>query len=355
MAVVGKNVSKNEQVTMMIDKLVERANHSLTKMRLLDQEEIDRIVREMALAGLDQHMPLAKLAIEETGRGVYEDKIIKNMFATEYIYHNIKYNKTVGVISESKQEGMVDIAEPVGVICGITPVTNPTSTTLFKSLISIKTRNPIIFPFHPSAQKCSSQAAKVVYEAAVKAGAPENCIQWVETPSIEATQQLMHHEGIAIILATGGSGMVRSAYSSGKPALGVGPGNVPCYIEKSANIKRAVNDLILSKTFDNGMICASEQAVIIDQDIYNDVKQELIDNNCYFLNKSEITQVEKNVMRETGVVNPDIVGKPAEEIAKLAGVKVPKNTKILLAEINGVGEKYPLSREKLSPDRKSVV
>src|SRR5699024_11484336 len=222
MAVVGKNVSKNEQVTMMIDKLVERANHSLTKMRLLDQEEIDRIVREMALAGLDQHMPLAKLAIEETGRGVYEDKIIKNMFATEYIYHNIKYNKTVGVISESKQEGMVDIAEPIGVICGITPVTNPTSTTMFKALISIKTGNPIIFAFHPSAQKSSSQAAQVLYDAAVKAGAPEGCIQWIEKPSIDATQQLMHHDRISLILATGGSVMVKSAYSSSKQALEIG-------------------------------------------------------------------------------------------------------------------------------------
>ncbi|MBU5468669.1 bifunctional acetaldehyde-CoA/alcohol dehydrogenase [Virgibacillus sp. MSJ-26] len=350
MTVVEKNVSKNEQVTMMIDKLVERANHSLAKLRLLDQEEIDRIVKEMALAGLDQHMPLAKLAIEETGRGVYEDKIIKNMFATEYIYHNIKYNKTVGVISESKQEGMVDIAEPVGVICGITPVTNPTSTTMFKALISIKTRNPIIFAFHPSAQKSSSQAAKVLYDAARKAGAPVDCIQWIETPSVEATQKLMNHDGISLILATGGSGMVKSAYSSGKPALGVGPGNVPCYIEQTADIKRAVNDLILSKTFDNGMICASEQAVIIDHKIYESVKSELIENNCYFLSESERKKVEKTVINEnTGSVNSDIVGKPAYEIAKLAGVEVNRNTKILLGEIEGVGPEFPLSREKLSP------
>lgn len=350
MTVVEKNVSKNEQVTMMIDKLVERANHSLAKLRLLDQEEIDRIVKEMALAGLDQHMPLAKLAIEETGRGVYEDKIIKNMFATEYIYHNIKYNKTVGVISESKQEGMVDIAEPVGVICGITPVTNPTSTTMFKALISIKTRNPIIFAFHPSAQKSSSQAAKVLYDAARKAGAPVDCIQWIETPSVEATQKLMNHDGISLILATGGSGMVKSAYSSGKPALGVGPGNVPCYIEQTADIKRAVNDLILSKTFDNGMICASEQAVIIDHKIYESVKSELIENNCYFLSESERKKVEKTVINEnTGSVNSDIVGKPAYEIAKLAGVEVNRDTKILLGEIEGVGPEFPLSREKLSP------
>lgn len=349
MTLKKKELSKVEQTSKMVDDLVDKANHALEEMKLLDQEKIDKIVQDMALAGLDQHMPLAKLAIQETQRGVYEDKIIKNIFATEYIHNNIKYNKTVGVIEENEHDGVVSIAEPVGVVCGITPVTNPTSTTLFKSLISIKTRNPIIFAFHPSAQKSSSQAAKVVYEAAVKAGAPENCIQWVETPSIEATQQLMHHDGIAIILATGGSGMVRSAYSSGKPALGVGPGNVPCYIEKSAKIKRAVNDLILSKTFDNGMICASEQAVIIDQEIFNEVKQELIDNNCYFLNKTEITKVEEVVISESGAVNPDIVGKPAYEIAKLAGVNVHENTKILLAELNGVGPKYPLSREKLSP------
>src|SRR5690625_2261102 len=319
MTLKQKEKSNNKQVSQMIDDLVTKGNKALEKMKQLDQATIDIIVNEMALAGLDQHMALAKLAIEETKRGVYEDKIIKNIFATEYIHNNIKYNKTVGVIEENDYDGIISIAEPVGVVCGITPVTNPTSTTMFKALIAIKTRNPIIFAFHPSAQKCSSQAAKVVYEAALKAGAPKNCIQWVEKPSIDATQLLMHHEGTALILATGGSGMVKAAYSSGKPALGVGPGNVPCYIEKTANIKRAVNDLILSKTFDNGMICASEQAVIIDQTIYNEVKKELIDNNCYFLNQTEKAKVEKIVIDEkSGSVNPVIVGKPAFEIAKLA-------------------------------------
>src|SRR5690625_3792231 len=231
MTLKQKEKSNNKQVSQMIDDLVTKGNKALEKMKQLDQATIDIIVNEMALAGLDQHMALAKLAIEETKRGVYEDKIIKNIFATEYIHNNIKYNKTVGVIEENELDGIVSIAEPVGVVCGITPVTNPTSTTMFKALIAIKTRNPIIFAFHPSAQKCSSQAAKVVYEAAVKAGAPENCIQWVETPSIEAAQQLMNHDGISLILATVGSGKIRSAYSSGKPALGVGPGNVPCYIE----------------------------------------------------------------------------------------------------------------------------
>ncbi len=351
MAVKTKKVDKKENETKkMIDELVSKANTALQKMKSLTQEQVDKIVHDMAIAGLDQHMPLAKLAVEETQRGVYEDKITKNIFATEYIHNNIKYNKTVGIIEENEHDGIVSIAEPVGVVCGITPVTNPTSTTLFKSLISIKTRNPIIFAFHPSAQKSSSQAAKVVYEAAIKAGAPKDCIQWIEKPALEATQYLMHHEGVSVILATGGAGMVKAAYSSGKPALGVGPGNVPCYIEKTAHIKRAVNDLILSKTFDNGMICASEQAVIIDQEIYQQVKDELIANNCYFLTEQEIAKVEKVVINEEkGAVNPAIVGKPAYEIAKLAGVKVDKNTKILLAEIDGVGPNYPLSREKLSP------
>lgn len=350
MVVVEKAVKEKQTVTQMVNVLVENGLNALKEFRSFDQEMINIIVKEMALAGLDQHMPLAKLAVEETGRGVYEDKIIKNMFATEYVYHNIKYDKTVGIINENEHEGMIEIAEPVGVIAGVTPVTNPTSTTMFKALISIKTRNPIIFAFHPSAQKCSSEAARVLRDAAIKAGAPKNCIQWIETPSLEATQALMNHSKISLILATGGAGMVKSAYSSGKPALGVGPGNVPCYIEKTANLHQAVNDLILSKTFDNGMICASEQAVIIDKEIYDVVKQEMIAYNCYFLNEEEKAKVEKLVINEQScAVNPVIVGMAASKIAQLAGVKVPDDTKILIAELKGVGPGYPLSREKLSP------
>ncbi|QST00340.1 bifunctional acetaldehyde-CoA/alcohol dehydrogenase [Pontibacillus sp. ALD_SL1] len=349
MAVEEKQL-KLEKASKMVDALVANGKKALVGMKELNQEQIDFIVKEMALAGLDQHMPLAKLAVEETKRGVYEDKIIKNLFSTEYIYHNIKYDKTVGVINDLSEEGMVEIAEPVGVIAGVTPVTNPTSTTMFKAITSIKTGNPIIFAFHPSAQKCSTEAARVVRDAAVRAGAPEHCVQWIETPSLEATQKLMTHDGISLILATGGAGMVKSAYSSGKPALGVGPGNVPCYIEKTANLKRSVNDLILSKTFDNGMICASEQAVIIDKEIYEDVKQEMIDNKCYFLNPEERAKVEKLVINEHScAVNADIVGKPAFEIAQMAGITVPKDTKILVAELKGVGPNDPLSREKLSP------
>ncbi len=348
---VEKKLDVQEQtVAENIDQLVANAQSALSEMKKLTQEQVNDIIKEMALAGLDKHMYLAKLAVEETGRGVYEDKIIKNIFATEYIYHNIKYQKTIGVVSENEHEGIVEIAEPIGVVAGVTPVTNPTSTTMFKSIISIKTGNPIIFAFHPSAQKCSSEAARTLYEAAVKAGAPEHCIQWIEKPSIEATQTLMKHDGVATILATGGPGMVKSAYSSGKPALGVGAGNVPCYIEKSADIKRAVNDLILSKTFDNGMICASEQAMIVDKDIYEQVKQEMIDNKCYFLSPAEKTKVEKLVINEeTCAVNPKIVGMKPVKIAEMAGVKVPEDTKIIVAELTGVGPNHPLSREKLSP------
>lgn len=332
-----------------VDELVAKGQKALEEFLNYDQETIDNIVKEMALAGLNDHMRLAKLAVDETQKGVYEDKIIKNLFATEYIYHGIKYDKTVGIIREDENEGIIEIAEPVGVVAGVTPVTNPTSTTMFKSLIAIKTRNPIIFAFHPSAQESSKEAAKVLLEAAIRAGAPKNCIQWIETPSMDKTDYLMKHPGISIILATGGSGMVKAAYSSGKPALGVGPGNVPCYIEKSANIKRAVNDVILSKTFDNGMICASEQAIIIDKEIYDDVKKELIDNNCYFLSKEEKKKVEKFVMRETGGVNPAVVGQSAYKIAKMSGINVPEKTKILIAETTKVGIEEPLSGEKLSP------
>ncbi|MFT8311982.1 MAG: bifunctional acetaldehyde-CoA/alcohol dehydrogenase [Sporolactobacillus sp.] len=342
--------SKKETLETMIDQLVTNAQTALDEFKPLDQTQIDEIVRQMALAGLDQHMQLAKMAFEETGRGVYEDKMIKNIFATEYIYNSIKTNKTVGIINEDPYEEIVQIAEPVGVIAGVTPVTNPTSTTMFKSIISIKTKNPIIFAFHPSAQQCSSEAARVVRDAAIRAGAPKNCIQWIETPSLAATQQLMHHPGVALILATGGSGMVKSAYSSGKPAIGVGPGNVPAYIEKTADIKQAVNDLILSKTFDNGMICASEQAVIVDAAVYEAVKQEMTANKCYFLNDEERKKVETLVIDEKRcAVNPKIVGKSAAYIANLAGVTVPDDTKVIIAELNSVGPESPLSREKLSP------
>ena len=333
-----------------IDTLVSNAQKALTRFLTFDQEKVDSIVHAMALAGLDAHMYLAKLAVDETGRGVYEDKIIKNMFATESVWHSIKGEKTVGIVDENEMEGYVDVAEPVGVIAGVTPVTNPTSTTLFKSLISVKTRNPIIFAFHPSAQNCSAEAARIVRDAAVQAGAPQHCIQWIEAPSIEATSALMNHPGVSMILATGGAGMVKSAYSAGKPALGVGPGNVPCYIEKSADLVRACTDLMLSKTFDNGMICASEQAVIVDDEISAEFERFMKEYGCRFLNEDEIEKVSGFVIdSEKGAVNPAVVGQSAFWIAEHSGVSVPQDTKILLARLDGVGPEYPLSREKLSP------
>lgn len=341
---------EKSEAAVMIDELVAKAQVALQDFLALDQEQIDHIVHEMALAGLDKHQELARMAVEETGRGVYEDKVIKNMFATEYIWHDIKNEKTVGVLDENEMEGYVEVAEPVGVICGVTPTTNPTSTTLFKCLIAVKTRNPIIFGFHPSAQKCSAAAAQVVYDAALKAGAPKNCIQWISKPSIEATGLLMNHPGVATILATGGPGMVKAAYSCGKPALGVGPGNVPCFIEKSADLHRACTDLMMSKTFDNGMICASEQAVIVEKEIAKDFEAYMKANNCYFLNKEETEKLSRYMFPDPNKgVLADVVGKSADWIAAQAGLKVPANTKILLAPLDDPDANHPLAKEKLSP------
>jgi acetaldehyde dehydrogenase / alcohol dehydrogenase len=350
MAVKEKVVHEKQHVAAMIDILAKNGAKALAEFRCYNQEMVDEIVKQMAYTALENHKHLAKLAVEDTRRGVYEDKVFKNMFATEFIYNNIRDLKTVGVISENQHEGMVEMAEPVGVIAAVIPITNPTSTVIFKALISLKTRNPIIFAFPKYAQGCCVETAKLLRDSALKAGAPENCIQWIDVPSHEAFQTLMKHPKVSLILATGGPNLVKAAYSSGKPALGVGAGNVPCYIEKSANIKRAVNDIILSKTFDNGMICASEQALIIDHEIYDDVKREMIENNCYFLNEEEKRMLEKAVIDEKSAqLNPMIVGLPAFMIAKMAGVNVPVNTKILLAELSGVGPKFPLSCEKLSP------
>ena len=346
-----KTVNKDavvQDVDAQINALIERAMVAREKFLKLTQEDVDRVTKAMALAGQAAHMELARMAVEETGRGILEDKVTKNIFATEYVYHSIKYDKTVGVIEDNAEEDFMLVAEPVGIVCGVTPVTNPTSTTMFKSIISTKTRNPIIFAFHPSAQKCSSEAARIVRDAAVAAGAPDDCVLWVEHPSIEATQKLMTHPEVAVILATGGSGMVRAAYSSGKPALGVGSGNVPCIIDQSADIKQACNDLVMSKSFDNGMICASEQAAIVHQAVYKEVVKELKSQNVYFTTPEETRRLAEVVIHD-GHVNSKIVGMKPSYIAELAGIKVPENTRILAAEIEGVGPEFPLSREKLSP------
>ncbi|OOF84867.1 bifunctional acetaldehyde-CoA/alcohol dehydrogenase [Rodentibacter ratti] len=340
-----------------VNALVEKGLVALEIFRQLDQEQVNYIVAKASVAALDQHGVLAMHAYEETGRGVFEDKATKNLFACEYVVNNMRNLKTVGVISEDDITGITEIADPVGVICGITPTTNPTSTAIFKSLIALKTRNPIVFAFHPSAQQSSAHAARIVYEAAVAAGAPKDCIQWIEHPSMEGTSALMKHPGIATILATGGNAMVEAAYSCGKPALGVGAGNVPAYVEKSANLKQAVHDIVMSKSFDNGMVCASEQAAIVDEEIYAEFVKEMQSYGVYLVNKKEKAMLEELMfgVKADGKncagakLNANVVGKPAAWIAEQAGFKVPPRTNILLAECKEVGEKEPLTREKLSP------
>ena len=288
------NMSEEEQkVQNSINELIEKAKIASKEYLKLDQKTVDNITKAMSMAGLEHHMELAKMAVEETGRGIYEDKITKNMFATEYIYHSIKYEKTVGIINENDEDDYVEIAEPVGIIAGVTPVTNPTSTTMFKSIIAAKTRNVIIFGFHPSSQKCSKEAARILRDAAVAAGAPENCILWIEEPSILATRLLMNHPDVNLILATGGTGMVKAAYSCGKPALGVGPGNVPCYVNKTAKLKTTVNDIVLSKAFDNGMICASEQAVLVDREIYKEFEELMREARMLFCKSRRKAKISK--------------------------------------------------------------
>lgn len=346
-----------KSIDSYIDGLVQKGQAALDHFLQLDQEQIDHIVRKAATAAVDQHGQLAEFAVKETGRGTFEDKAIKNLYAAEYVKNNIIDTKTVGIIHEDKMKGITEIAEPVGIIAALTPTTNPTSTTIFKSLIALKTRNPIIFGFHPAAQNCSAEAARVVYEAAVEAGAPEYCIQWIEEPSLDATNSLMNHRQVSTILATGGSGMVRAAYSCGKPALGVGPGNVPSYIEKTANVKRAVYDVVLSKAFDNGLICASEQAVIIDKEIYAEAVKEFKKYHVHFASKAEKKKLELLYFgveagsedAHKGKLNSDVVGKSAQWIAEKAGFTISDKATVIAVETASVGYNEPLTREKLSP------
>ena len=340
-----------------VNSLVEKGLRSLDEFRKLNQEQIDYIVAKASIAALDKHGVLAMHAVEETGRGVFEDKATKNLFACENVVRRLRDLKTVGVISEDDVTGITEIADPVGVVCGIVPTTNPTSTTIFKSLIALKTRNPIIFSFHPSAQQCSAHAAQIVRDAAIAAGASENCIQWIEKPSMEGTSALMKHPGVATILATGGNAMVEAAYSCGKPALGVGAGNVPAYVEKTANIQQAAHDIVMSKAFDNGMICASEQAVIADKEIYKELVEEFKSYGVYFANKKEKAMLEDFIFGVTAncancggaKLNSAVVGKPAAWITEQAEFKVPEKTNIIIAECRKVGPNEPLTREKLSP------
>ncbi|MFB7243998.1 bifunctional acetaldehyde-CoA/alcohol dehydrogenase [Streptomyces populi] len=343
-----------------VDELVARGLEALGEYADYTQEQIDHIVKKASLAALAEHTRLAMMAVEETRRGVFEDKAVKNIFACENITHSMKGVKTVGVIRRDDIDGITEIAEPVGVIAGVTPVTNPTSTTIFKALMALKTRNPIIFGFHPAAQNCSAEAARIVRDAAVEAGAPAHCVQWIERPSKEATNALMNHPGVASILATGGNAMVRAAYSCGKPALGVGAGNVPAYIEKSARIRRAVNDVVLSKTYDYGMVCASEQAVILDREIRDEAIAEFRKLKAYTVNDQEKALLEAYLFgvgaeQQGGRdcagarLNADIVGQSSAAIAEGAGFEVPEDTSVLLVEVSEVGVEEPLTREKLCP------
>lgn len=336
----------------MTNKLVDQAAVALQKFETYTQEQVDKIVAAMALAGSENALLLAHEAYDETGRGVIEDKDTKNRFASESVYNAIKNDKTVGVISEDKVSGKVELVAPLGILAGIVPTTNPTSTTIFKSMLTAKTRNVIVFAFHPQAQRSSAHAAKIVYDAAVAAGAPKNFIQWIETPSIDATNALIKNPKIASILATGGPSMVNAALHSGNPSMGVGAGNGAVYVDKTANVDRAVSDLLLSKRFDNGMICASENSVVIDASIYDEMLQKLQEQGAYLTPKKDYQKISDFVFKPTGdgygVTGP-VAGRSGRWIAEQAGLKLPQDKDVLLFELEKrhIGE--PLSSEKLSP------
>jgi acetaldehyde dehydrogenase/alcohol dehydrogenase len=334
--------------TQELDLLVERVAKAQAEFANFSQEQVDIIFRAAALAAADARISLAKMAVTETGMGVLEDKVIKNHFASEYIYNKYKDEKTCGILSEDLTFGTITIAEPVGIICGIVPTTNPTSTAIFKALISLKTRNGIIFSPHPRAKNSTTTAAKIVLDAAVAAGAPKDIIGWIDQPSVALSNQLMTHEKINLILATGGPGMVKAAYSSGKPAIGVGAGNTPIVIDETADIKRAVSSILMSKTFDNGVVCASEQAVIIVDSIYKQVKERFISHGGYILSKAE-TAAMQTVILKNGGLNADIVGQSAVAIAAMAGFDVPSTTKVLIGEVTDIDDAEAFAHEKLSP------
>lgn len=329
-----------------ISNLINKVKAAQQKFATYSQEQVDEIFRRVALKASSLRIDMAKMAVEETGMGIAEDKVIKNHFASEYIYNKFKNVKTCGVIEEDKDNGLIKFAEPVGVIAGVIPTTNPTSTVIFKSLITLKTRNGIIFSPHPRAKKCTIEMARIILEEAVKAGAPKDIIAWVDEPTILRTQYLMQQSDL--ILATGGPGMVKSAYSSGTPAIGVGPGNTPAVIDETADIQMAVSSILMSKTFDNGMICASEQSVIIVDSIYDKVKAEFIKRGAYVLNDKERAKVAATIIQD-GKVNAAIVGQKAAKIAEMSGVKVDENVKVLIGEVSKIGVQEPFSYEKLSP------
>ena len=336
-------VTNAQELTARIKQLREAQK----KFATYTQEQVDEIFRQAALAANHNRIKLAKLAVEETGMGIVEDKVVKNNFAAEYIYNQYKDMKTCGVLEEDKTSGITKVAEPIGVIAAIVPTTNPTSTAIFKCLIALKTRNAIIISPHPRAKNATIEAARIVLEAAVKAGAPEGIIGWIDQPSVELSQNVMRESDI--ILATGGPAMVKAAYSSGRPALGVGAGNTPAIIDETAHIKMAVNSILLSKTFDNGVICASEQSIVVLEQVYDEVKRELAERGAYILNGEEIDKVRNIILNEKGGLNADMVGQSAYKIAKMAGVNVPETAKVLVGEVTSVELEEPFSHEKLSP------
>ena len=336
-------VTNAQELTARIKQLREAQK----KFATYTQEQVDEIFRQAALAANHNRIKLAKLAVEETGMGIVEDKVVKNNFAAEYIYNQYKNMKTCGVLEEDKTSGITKVAEPIGVISAIVPTTNPTSTAIFKCLIALKTRNAIIISPHPRAKNATIEAARIVLEAAVKAGAPEGIIGWIDQPSVELSQNVMRESDI--ILATGGPAMVKAAYSSGRPALGVGAGNTPAIIDESAHIKMAVNSILLSKTFDNGVICASEQSIIVLEEVYDEVKKELAERGAFILKGEEIDKVRSIILNEKGGLNADMVGQSAYKIAKMAGVNVPESAKVLVGEVTSVELEEPFSHEKLSP------
>ena len=330
-----------------LNALAARVLEAQRKFASFSQKQVDHIFRNAALAAADARIPLARMAAEETGMGVVEDKVIKNHFASEYIYNKYKDEKTCGILEEDAEAGTITIAEPIGVICGIVPVTNPTSTAIFKALISLKTRNAILFSPHPRARRSTCAAARLVLRAAVAAGAPEDIIGWIDEPSLELSTALMRHPAINLILATGGPGMVRAAYSSGTPAIGVGAGNTPVVIDETADIKRAVASIVMSKTFDNGVVCASEQAVVVVNEVYNAVRARFQHHGGYLLNDAE-TEAVRQVILKNGSVNIAIVGQSAPCIAALAGIQVPAATRVLIGEVDDATQAEPFAHEKLS-------
>lgn len=339
---------KGSPSNSILDDLISKAQKAQKIYANFSQEKVDEIFKACAMAINSRRIPLAKMACEETGMGIVEDKVIKNHFASEYIYNKYKYTKTCGVIEEDTAMGIKRVAEPIGVIAGVVPTTNPTSTAAFKSLLTLKTRNAIVISPHPRAKKCTVEVCKIINRVAVENGAPDGLIGCIEEPTIELSAALMKHPQINLILATGGPGMVREAYSSGKPAMGVGPGNTPAIIDETSNIKMAVNSVIQSKTFDNGMICASEQSVIVLKNIYEEVKKEFIYRGAYLLNKEEKEKISKVIVID-GALNAKIVGQPAYIIAKMAGITVPEETKILIGESSSISRDEAFSYEKLSP------